>query len=100
MSRKVTVALDAMGGDQGPDVVVPAALATLAKDDDVTLVLVGLEDVLDRARRDAKGEYGDRLRFVPASEVVGMNEHPGESLRKKKDSSMRVAVDLCERRRG
>ena len=41
MSRKVTVALDAMGGDRGPAVVVPAALATLAKDDDVNLILVG-----------------------------------------------------------
>jgi fatty acid/phospholipid biosynthesis enzyme len=53
MSRKVTIALDAMGGDlsagRGPDAVVPAAYATLERDDSVTLVLVGLPDVLESA---------------------------------------------------
>ena len=42
MSVKVTIALDVMGGDHGPVVVVPAALATLEKDDTVSLVLVGV----------------------------------------------------------
>ena len=84
MSRKVTIALDAMGGDRGPDAVVPAALATLERDDSATLVLVGLPDVLEKAKRRAGERYGDRLTFKAASEVVGMDEPPVEALRRKK----------------
>ncbi len=96
MSRKVTIALDAMGGDHGPDVVVPAALATLEKDDSVSLVLVGLPEVLEPVEKQADGKYGDRLRFRGASQVVGMDEHPGEALRRKKDSSLRIAIELVK----
>jgi glycerol-3-phosphate acyltransferase PlsX len=96
MSRKVTIALDAMGGDRGPTAVVPAALATLEKDDSVNLILVGLPDVLEHARRDAKDSYGSRLKFKAASEVVAMDEPPGDALRKKKDSSLRVALELVK----
>ena len=96
MSRKVTIALDAMGGDQGPAVVVPAALAVLEKDDSVNLVLVGLSEVLEQAKRKAEDRYGNRLRFVTASEVVAMGEHPAEALRRKKDSSMRRAIELVK----
>jgi glycerol-3-phosphate acyltransferase PlsX len=96
MSRKVTIALDAMGGDHGPTVVVPAALATLERDDSVNLVLVGLPDVLAQAERQAKGQYGARLRFHAASEVVTMDEAPAEALRHKKDSSMRVSIELVK----
>jgi phosphate acyltransferase len=96
MSRKVTIALDAMGGDRGADVVVPAALATLEKDDSVNLVLVGLPEVLSAAEKQADGRYGDRLRFRAASQVVGMDEHPAEALRRKKDSSLRVAIEMVK----
>ncbi|MBN1238877.1 MAG: phosphate acyltransferase PlsX [Gammaproteobacteria bacterium] len=96
MSRKVTIALDAMGGDLGPDAVVPAALATLEKDDSVSLVLVGLPEVLERARRDGGDKHGERLRYQAATEVVGMDEPPADALRRKKDSSMRVAVELVK----
>jgi glycerol-3-phosphate acyltransferase PlsX len=96
MSRKVTIALDAMGGDRGPDVVVPAALATLEKDDSVNLVLVGLADVLERVRSDAQDRYGSRLLFRNASQVVGMDEPPADALRRKKDSSMRLAIEMVK----
>jgi phosphate acyltransferase len=96
MSRKVTIALDAMGGDRGAEVVVPAALATLERDDSVNLVLVGLPDVLAAAEKQADGRYGDRLQFRPASQVVGMDEHPAEALRRKKDSSLRVAIEMVK----
>jgi len=96
MSRKVTIALDAMGGDRGAEVVVPAALATLEKDDSVNLILVGLPAVIDDAARKADGKYGDRLRFKAASEVVAMDEPPAEALRHKKDSSLRVAITLVK----
>ena len=96
MSVKVTIALDVMGGDHGPAVVVPAALATLEKDDTVSLVLVGLPEVLEKTEREAKGSYGSRLRFKPASQVVGMDEPPADALRHKKDSSLRLAIELVK----
>ena len=96
MSRKVTIALDAMGGDKGPDAVVPAALATLEKDDSVNLILVGLADVLERVKLKAKDHYGARLGYQVATEVVSMDEHPAEALRRKKDSSMRVSIELVK----
>jgi glycerol-3-phosphate acyltransferase PlsX len=96
MSRKVAIALDAMGGDRGPEAVVPAALATLEKDDSASLILVGLPEVLERARREAKDAYGTRLGFKPASEVVAMDEPPADALRRKKDSSLRVAIELVK----
>ena len=97
MTRKVTIALDAMGGDHGPDAVVPAALATLEKDDSVNFHLVGRPDTLENARKEARSDYGDRLRFVSAAEIVGMDEHPSEALRRKKNSSMRVAIEAVKR---
>ena len=96
MSRKVTIALDAMGGDRGPEAVIPAALATLEKDDSVGLVLVGLAETLDAAKRQANDSYGSRLGFKVASEVVAMDEPPADALRRKKDSSLRVAIELVK----
>jgi glycerol-3-phosphate acyltransferase PlsX len=96
MSRKVTIALDAMSGDRGPDVVVAAALATLEKDDSVTLILVGRPETLEAARSSAAERYGSRLGFKAASEVVGMDEPPAEALRRKKDSSLRIAIELVK----
>ena len=96
MTRKVTIALDAMGGDRGPAAVVAAALATLEKDDTVCLVLVGLPDVLEEAKRKAGDRYGNRLACKVATEVIGMDEPPGDALRRKKDSSMRVAIELVK----
>lgn len=96
MSRKVTIALDAMGGDHGPAVVVPAALSVLEKDDSVRLVLVGLPAVLEAARTEAGDRYGQRLAFEEASEVVAMDESPTEALRRKKNSSMRRSIELVK----
>lgn len=94
MTRALTIALDAMGGDFGPEVVVPAALDYLRKRNDVVLVLVGRRDaivpLIDRAHE------GERLRIHHASQSVGMDELPSKALRNKKDSSMRVAIDLVK----
>ncbi|MHB1565896.1 MAG: phosphate acyltransferase PlsX [Acidiferrobacter sp.] len=89
-----TIALDAMGGDHGPCVTVPAALAFMRAMPDVTLVLVGQPDVLAAALDQAGGAVGQRLRIHAASEVVRMDEPPAQALRSKRDSSMRVAVSL------
>lgn len=87
-----------MGGDRGPETVVPAALATLERDDSATLILVGRPEVLEDAKRQAADRYGSRLGFKAASEVVGMDEAPADALRRKKDSSLRVAIELVKSR--
>ncbi len=94
-TASVTIALDAMGGDHGVSVVVPAALEYLRRDPDVNVVLVGREEVLRAAMpADAPGE--PRLRIHHASQEVGMDEAPSKALRGKKDSSMRVAIELVK----
>ena len=85
-----------MGGDRGPEAVVPAALATLERDDSVSLTLVGLPDVIEQTQRQAKNRYGERLAFRAATEVVTMDEPPADALRRKKDSSVRVAIELVK----
>lgn len=96
MSRKVTIALDAMGGDRGPEVVVPAALAILERDDSVRLILVGLPEILEEAKSSARDRFGTRLELRAASEVVAMDEPPADALRHKKDSSLRIAIALVK----
>lgn len=92
MSHKI-IALDAMGGDVGPDVVIPAALRSLAKNPHLELILVGDEDLL---RRKLPDPIPERLRIHHASEVVAMDEMPSHAMRNKKDSSMRVAINLVK----
>lgn len=82
-----------MGGDIGAEVVVPAALSYLSKHADVSLILVGNEDKL---KRHLPKVLPDRLSVRHASQEVGMDELPSKALRGKKDSSMRVAIDLVK----
>jgi len=84
-----------MSGDLGAEAVVRAAAATLLKHTGIKLVLVGDEAEL----RELVSKFvadDSRLRIKHASEVVRMSEPPVESLRKKKDSSMRVAINLVK----
>jgi glycerol-3-phosphate acyltransferase PlsX len=90
----VTVAVDAMGGDHGPSVTVPAAARFLRAHPDARVILVGREDVLSPAIAALRAAVRQRMRVIAASEVVEMHEPPGDALRRKKDSSMRVAVNL------
>jgi len=93
----ITVALDAMGGDYGPSVVVPAALAVLGKNKNVRLVLVGDETKIYSILTNSPVKIDEsRLKIKHASQVVEMDEHPAQALKKKKDSSMRVALNLIK----
>ncbi len=92
----ITIAIDCMGGDHGPHVTVPAALEFLRSHSDVDIVLVGLRDALEAELKSRRAAAGSRLRIHAASEVVQMDEAPAVALRGKKDSSMRVAVDLVK----
>ncbi|HKA42142.1 MAG TPA: phosphate acyltransferase PlsX [Burkholderiales bacterium] len=92
----VTVAVDCMGGDHGVHVTVPAALACLQRDPDAACVLVGQRVAIERELARLGAAPGLRLRIQHATEIVGMDESPAAALRAKKDSSMRVAVDLVK----
>lgn len=92
----VTVAIDCMGGDHGVHVTVPAALEYLERDPQSSFILVGLQDELETELKRCRAVPGPRLRVRHASEIVGMDEQPAGALRNKKDSSMRIAVDLVK----
>jgi glycerol-3-phosphate acyltransferase PlsX len=92
----ITIAIDAMGGDHGPHVTVPAALKALEADDQLNIVLVGLQDAIEAELKTRKKTTSPRLRIHHASEVVTMDESPQSALKNKKDSSMRVAINLVK----
>ncbi len=97
MDHPITIAIDAMGGDQGPRVVVPAVLRTLARyPDRVRIILVGDQKLLRRSLRLHRAIESERLLIHHASQVVEMDEMPSMALRKKKDSSMRVSLNLVK----
>jgi glycerol-3-phosphate acyltransferase PlsX len=85
-----------MGGDHGPHVTVPAALEFQARVADADIVLVGMRDAIEAELRAQHAAAGARVRVHAATEVVGMDEPPALALRYKKDSSMRVAVNLVK----
>lgn len=85
-----------MGGDFGPAVTVPAAMGILVKYPSVKLILVGQESVIAPLANQHGAALADRWQIHHASEVVGMDELPSQALRGKKDSSMRVAINLVK----
>jgi phosphate acyltransferase len=85
-----------MGGDHGPHVTVPAALDFQSRSPDVALVLVGMPEAIEHELAARHAASGERLRICAASQVVAMDEPPVQALRYKKDSSMRVAVNLVK----
>jgi len=92
----IRISLDAMGGDHGPSVVIPAALGALKTYPELELVLVGDEALLARELENHGASDNPRLSIRHASETVGMDEAPSKALRYKKDSSMRVAIDMVK----
>jgi glycerol-3-phosphate acyltransferase PlsX len=91
-----TIAVDVMSGDHGPRVCVPAALSLARERADLVLVLVGDPVQIEEHVRNGGGQAPERLKVHAASQVVAMDEHPREALRRKKDSSMRRAVELVK----
>lgn len=92
----ITIAIDAMGGDHGTRVTVSAAVAYLKKHPDDTVVLVGLPDAIEAELSELGFADRSRLRIHATTEVVGMDESPQSALRGKKDSSMRVSINLVK----
>ena len=90
------IAIDAMGGDFGPEVTVPAAIKALQLYSDIELILVGLEDQITPLVEQMGFHSEPRLKIHHASQVVNMDESPAVAMKKKKDSSMRVAINLVK----
>ena len=91
-----TVAIDCMGGDHGPSVTVRAALSFQKSHPQGDILLVGLKEAIEAELRSLQATPGPHLRVYNATQAVGMDETPASALRGKKDSSMRVAVNLVK----
>ncbi len=94
----LTLCLDAMSGDRGPEAVVKAAAIALNAHDDVNFIVVGDENVLAQLIS-AQNLDPARIEIQPASEIVTMEDSAADALRRKKDSSMRVAINLVHENR-
>lgn len=91
----ITLAVDAMGGDHGPKVTIPASINALSKYDQLHIILVGDKELIQKELQ--KNKYTNtRLTIQHATEVVEMDESPQSALKNKKDSSMRVAINLIK----
>jgi phosphate acyltransferase len=98
MAVKTVIAVDAMGGDHGPKVTVPACADFLATDPQAELLLVGQSRVLEQ-ELSRLVPRASRICIVEAPEIVGMDEDVRTAIRTKKHSSMRVAIDLVKQGR-
>jgi glycerol-3-phosphate acyltransferase PlsX len=85
-----------MGGDHGPEVVIPAALSALKKHPEVNFILVGDKDTLTYHLQKHNVLDDPRMQIHHASQKVEMDDLPSQALRGKKDSSMRVAINLVK----
>jgi phosphate acyltransferase len=94
MAKILTVAIDVMGGDHGPSVIVPAARNMCRRYPDLHLLLVGRAEEIEPLLQSEPATT--RLRIVDAREVVNMDEPAADALRKKKNSSLRVAIDMVK----
>jgi glycerol-3-phosphate acyltransferase PlsX len=93
----VRIAIDCMGGDQGLSVTVPAAVRFAAEDPDTVLLLVGRSGDIESALRQVDGRPAPgRLQVVHAEQTIAMDDPPAVALRAKRDSSMRVALQLVK----
>ena len=91
------VAIDVMSGDHPPPEYVAGALRALSDDVQLRALLVGDPGVIDL--HSASDSVRSRIEVVPAAEVVAMDDSPREAIRRKKNSSMRVSIDLVKERR-
>lgn len=94
--KSITIAVDVMGGDHGYTILVPACIQVALKNPQLRLLLVGQKEPLQALLKQLNPSCLSQLSIVPATEVVSMDELPSQALRNKKDSSMRVAIQLVK----
>jgi glycerol-3-phosphate acyltransferase PlsX len=94
-SKKFRIAVDAMGGDHAPEEIVKGAIAAANGNNNVSIVLVGKEDVV-REELDKYNSAGCKLDIINASEVIAMDERPVSAVKEKSQSSIVVGIDLIK----
>jgi glycerol-3-phosphate acyltransferase PlsX len=92
--KKLTIALDAMGGDHAPQEICKGAVLACKEFADLEMILTGDEEKIKPCMRGASADVLSRIRIVHATEVIAMDEQPATAIRKKRDSSMRVAMEM------
>ncbi|MFG0738057.1 phosphate acyltransferase PlsX [Proteus terrae] len=92
----LTIALDAMGGDFGPRITVPACLRALASNPHLKILLVGQPDSIFPLLANQNAELISRLQVIPAEHIVANDAKPSQAIRASKGTSMRVALDLVK----
>ena len=92
----IKISIDCMGGDHGPSVTIPAAVSFANNEPGAELILVGLEEVIRTELKKLNAADHPRLSIVHATEVVTMDDPLEVALRRKKNSSMRVAISLVK----
>ncbi len=93
---KQSIAIDAMGGDEGPKVTIPASLDALTKYPYLHIILVGDQSMIELLLKKYDAIDHPRISIHGTTEVVQMDESPQSALKNKKDSSMRVAINLVK----
>lgn len=96
LNQKVTIAVDVMSGDKGSVELIPAVISAVTKYEKLTLIAVGEEEQLKALLGNHPLFLEGRIKIQHATQVVGMDEQPQSALKNKKDSSMRVAINLVK----
>ncbi len=91
-NKKITIAVDAMGGDNAPGEICKGAIEACKKFSDVEIILTGDEFKIQSCLKNFK--ISPQIRVVHTTEIIQPDEHPALAIRKKKDSSMRVAMEM------
>lgn len=94
--KRLTLAVDAMGGDFGPCVTVPASLQALASHSHLVLLLVGDPDILSPFLAKADSSLVGRVQVIPAESVIASDARPSIAIRQSRGSSMRIALELVQ----
>lgn len=94
--KNITIAIDAMGGDHGLKIVIPACVRAVRHNPDLKLLLVGDQNQVNAHLKKLGVAKNSQFSVVHASEIVAMDELPSHAMRNKKDSSMRVAINLVK----
>ena len=98
LKSEFTIALDAMGGDLGPEIVILAAKESLEKHENLRIVFFGKEkELVALCKKNISDQK--RIKIVDAQDVVEMSDSPVDSIRNKKNSSMRIALDYVKEKK-
>ena len=96
MAETVRVVVDAMGGDNAPAEPVKAAVEAVAEREDIDVILTGRQDVIEKELSKFQNNPKERIQIVNTTEVIETAEPPVLAIRKKKDSSMVVALKMVK----